>query len=338
MNGPRYKDYYKILGVSKTADEKEIKAAYRKLARKYHPDVNPGDKTAEEKFKEISEAHEVLSDPHKRAQYDNFGEQWKQFSQAGARPGGGPFGGSAPDVEFEFGGMGGLNDLFESLFGGRRGRAQRAAERGEDVEFGIDLTLEEAMRGVSKTLTLRVEDVCARCGGSGSTRTDRGRFDLGSLCPECRGSGRVERPRRVEVKIPAGVTEGQRIRLAGEGAAGATGQRGDLYLLVRIKPHPHYELQGKDLYTDVSVPFTVAALGGEITVRTLTGDRTLNVPPGVQSGQKMRIAGQGLPGKNGAKAGDLYARVRITVPKDLSPRERELLTELARIRGDRARV
>jgi len=333
LNGPRYKDYYKILGVGKTADEKEIKAAYRKLARKYHPDVNPGDRTAEERFKEISEAYEVLSDPHKRAQYDSFGEQWRQFSQAGGSPHA-----AGPDVGFEFNVPGGLNDLFESLFGGRRGRTQRAAERGEDVEFGIDLTLEEAMRGVSKSLTLRVEDVCPQCDGAGTSRTARGRYDLGSICAECRGLGRVERPRRIEVRIPAGVTEGQRIRLAGEGAAGASGRRGDLYLLVRIKPHPDFELRGKDLYTDVIVPFTIAALGGEVTVRTLTGDRTLNVPPGVQSGQKMRVAGQGLPGKNGTKAGDLYARVRITVPKDLSPRERELLTELARIRGDRARV
>lgn len=337
MNRPHYKDYYQILGVPKTADEKDIKAAYRKLARKYHPDVNPGDKSAEEKFKEISEAYEVLSDPHKRAQYDRFGEQWKQVSQGGGTwSGAGPFG--AGGVEFDFGGLGGLNDLFESLFGGGRGRAQRAAEQGEDVEYGIDLALEEALHGTTKTLALKVEDICALCGGLGQTRSSRGSIDLGAICPECRGTGRIGRLRRVEVKIPAGVSEGKRIRLAGEGAAGLRGRRGDLYLLVRLKPHPVFERDGRDLYTDVQVPFTIAALGGEVQVHTLNGPRTLNVPPGVQSGQKMRIAGQGLPGINGSKPGDLYVRVRISVPKDLSPRERELIKELARIRGDKARI
>lgn len=341
MNRPAYKDYYKILGVPKTADEKEIKAAYRKLARKYHPDVNPGDKSAEEKFKEISEAYEVLSDPHKRSQYDRFGEQWKQASQAGfGWDGASPFGraGEAQGFEFDFGGFGGLSDLFESLFGGQKGRTQRAAERGEDVEYGIDLTLEEAMLGATKLLTLKVEDICPRCGGTGFTRDARGNYAMGTVCSECHGAGRIERTRRVEVKVPAGVNEGQRIRLAGEGAAGMTGKRGDLYLLVRMKPHPHFERKGNDLYTDITIPYTVAALGGEAKVPTLTGERTLTIPPGVQSGQKIRVAGQGLPALKGGKPGDLYAQVRISVPRDLSPRERDLLRELARIRGDKART
>jgi molecular chaperone DnaJ len=333
MNGPRYKDYYAILGVPRTADEKEIKSAYRKLARKYHPDVNPGDKSAEAKFKEISEAYDVLSDPHKRSQYDSFGEQWKAFSQAGARPGAG-----APNVEFDFGGFGNLNDLFESLFGGRQGRSERATREGEDVEYGLDVSLEEALRGATKDLTLRIEDLCSRCGGSGALREASGRINLGAVCPQCRGAGRIAATRKVMVKIPAGVTEGRRLRLAGQGAAGAGGKRGDLYLFIRIKPHPDFERQDSDLYVDVAIPFTVAALGGEVAVRTLTGERTLLVPPGVQSGQKIRIAGQGLPGANGQKAGDMYARLRITVPKDLSPRERELLKELARIRGDKTRT
>lgn len=341
MNGPTYKDYYKILGVPKTADEKEIKSAYRKLARKYHPDVNPGDKSAEEKFKEISEAYDVLSDPHKRSQYDLFGEQWKQASQSGFRwDGASPFGrgSETQGFEFDFGGFGGLSDLFESLFGGQRGRTARAAERGEDVEYGIDLTLEEAMLGATKSLTLKVEDICPRCRGTGFTRDARGNYQMGTVCSECHGAGRIERMRRVEVKVPAGVSEGQRIRLAGEGAAGATGKRGDLYLLVRMKPHPHFERKGNDLYTDVTIPYTVAALGGEATVPTLTGERTLSIPPGVQSGQKIRVAGQGLPALKGRKPGDLYAQVRISVPRDLSPRERDLLRELARIRGDKART
>jgi len=196
VNGPNYKDYYKILGVSKNADEKEIKAAYRKLARKYHPDVNPGDNTAESKFKEISEANEVLSDPHKRSQYDSFGDQWKSYSQAGAQPNAGPFGG-AGGGGFEFdmgGGGGGLNDLFESLFGGTRGRQQRSAAQGEDVEYGLDLTLEEAYHGAKKSLNLQLEDACARCKGAGSMRDLRGRYDMGTVCPQCRGAGRTARP------------------------------------------------------------------------------------------------------------------------------------------------
>ena len=329
MNGPQYKDYYKILGVARTASEKDIKSAYRRLARKYHPDVNPGDKNAEERFKEISEAYEVLSDPHKRSQYDSFGEQWKRSTQADAgRPGAGGF-------DFDSSAFSDLSDFFESLFGGRRGRSHRAAQHGEDVEYGIDLTLEEANAGVTRTLEVRLEDLCPRCGGTGAARAGRTPFDAGTPCPNCRGAGRIGRDARVEVKIPAGVTSGQRIRLAKQGAASASGERGDLYLLVRLRPHSQFEQQGSDLHTDVSIPFTVAALGGEVNVRTLNGDRTLTVPAGVQSGQRIRVAGQGLPGAHGRKPGDLYARVRITTPKDLSPRERSLLVELAKLRGDK---
>jgi len=332
VNAPPYKDYYKILGVPRTASDKEIRAAFRRLARKYHPDVNPGDRSAEERFKEISEAHDVLSDPHKRAQYDNFGEQWKRSTQGGwSQPGTGGF-------DFQTGGLGDLGDLFESLFGGgaRRTRSTRHAARGEDVEFGLDLTLEEAAHGATKSLELKLQDVCQRCGGSGGARTGRGAFDLGGICPDCRGQGRVLQPRRVEVKIPAGVVEGQRIRLAGQGASGPTGARGDLYLVVRVRPHPDFETKGNDLYTDVAIPYTVAALGGEVEVKTLTGTRTLTVPAGIQSGQRIRVAGQGI-GPAG-KRGDLYARVKITVPRDLSPRERSLLMELSRLRGEQVKA
>ncbi len=340
MNGPDYKDYYKILGVARTADEKEIKSAYRKLARKYHPDVNPGDKSAESRFKEISEAYDILSDSKKRSQYDSLGEQWKAYSRTGAPRGGGTRPGG---FEFEFGGGStpDLSELFATLFGGRKGaqaNSARMPERGEDVEYGIDLTLEEAAAGASKALTLRIEDICPKCNGTGAARDSRGNIDLGSICPECRGVGRVGRTRKVDVKIPAGVKEGQRIRLAGEGAAGPGGKRGDLYLMVRLKPHPGFEREGSDLFTDVTIPYTVAALGGDIGVKTLNGERTLTVPPGVQSGQKIRITGQGMPAGGGKKPGDLYARVRVSVPKDLSQRERELLGELARIRGDKAQA
>lgn len=336
MNQHTYKDYYKILGVGKTADEKEIKSAYRKLARKHHPDVNPGDKSAEEKFKEISEAYEVLSNPHKRAQYDRFGEQWKVASQNGwpGRPSPGGRTASGTSFGFDVTGDESLRDLFESLFGARQERAERAAAQGEDVEYGLDLTLEEALRGATRKYEVIVEDICPRCNGTGSARDSRGAFTLGGSCPECRGRGRVRQPRRGEVTLPPGVTDGKRIRLANEGAAGSTGKRGDLYFVVRVKPHPHFEQQGDDLYVDVNIPFTIAALGGEVAVKTLNGERTLQVPPGVQSGQKIRIAGQGIPGLHSRKSGDLYARVRVTVPRDLSPRERDLLAEMARIRGD----
>jgi DnaJ-class molecular chaperone len=336
----KYKDYYSILGVSKTADEKEIKSAYRKLARKYHPDVNPGDKSAEEKFKEISEAHEILSDPHKRSQYDRFGEQWKMYSQAGQ---GDPFAGARTGAGAQAGGytinLGeeSLQDLFESLFGGWNNRSERAAKNGEDVEYGLDLTLEEAVHGTTKRFEVTVEDVCPRCGGTGTTRDQRAHYTLGAACPECRGNGRVRSVRRGEVTIPPGVTDGKRIRLAGQGAAGSSGNRGDLYFVVRIRPHAEIERKGNDLYVDVAIPFTVAALGGEVNVKTLNGERTLQVPPGVQSGQRIRIAGQGMPALKGQKPGDMYARVKVSVPRDLSPRERELIQEVAKIRGDKVR-
>lgn len=336
MNRPNYKDYYAILGVARTADEKEIKAAYRKLARKYHPDVNPGDKASETKFKEVSEAYEVLSDTTKRAQYDRFGEQWKAYSQGGAptgRPGAGAY-------EVEYGGAEGLSDFLESILGkwNKRGGQDRPQTHGEDVEFGLDLTLEEALQGARKAITVNVEDACSKCGGSGGSRDVRGAYNLGAVCPACRGHGRTTRPNRVEVTIPPGVTEGRRLRLGGQGGSDARGKRGDLYLLIRIKAHPHFERQGNDLYMDALIPFTIASLGGEVTLQSLTGPRTLSVPPGVQSGQKIRIAGQGMPGASGKSAGDLYARIKVTVPKDPSAREKQLLVELAQIRGDKVRM
>jgi DnaJ-class molecular chaperone len=332
---PRYKDYYAILGVPRTADVKDIKSAYRKLARKYHPDVNPNDRASEERFKQISEAYEILSDPHKRAQYDQFGEQWKQASQRPAGPDN-PF--SAGNVEFDMGGAS-LNDLFESLFGGFRQKAtRRAPERGQDLEYGIDLTLEEAVHGATKKQPVTVEDVCPQCGGSGMRRSSRGTYQMGQPCPACGGMGRTTRVQTVEVKVPPGVQAGQRLRLAGQGGMGAGGLRGDLYLLVRIKPHPQFELQGSDIVTEVGIPYTVAALGGEVKVTTLKGTRTLSVPPGVQSGQRIRVPGEGLPATGRRKAGDLYARVKVLVPRDPSPREKELLRQLAGIRGETVRT
>lgn len=341
LANPTYKDYYAILGVSRNADEKEIKAAYRKLARKYHPDVNPGDKNAEAKFKEIGEAYEVLKDAHKRAQYDRFGDQWKQASQYGSEwhdptTGFNPNGG-----QYDFTGFpGNLNELFESLFGGgRTTRTKQTRPHAEDVEFALELTLEEAVRGEKKTITLPMEDICPNCGGLGRMRDISNPMRMTTLCSHCKGRGRLQRTRKIEVSIPAGVKEGQRIRLAGQGSEGIDGARGDLYLLIRIKPHPIFERVNDDLIMEVSIPYTIAALGGEISVPTLNNElKTLIVPAGVQSGQKLRIAGQGIPSRQTGKTGDLYAKLKIIVPRELSPREKELLKELARIRGDKAKL
>ena len=291
-----YKDYYAILGVGKDATEKEIKQAYRKLARKYHPDVNPGNKEAEEKFKEISEAYEVLSDKEKRSKYDRFGEQWQQAERGGF---GGPGGFRYENFEgFDQGGeFGGFGDFFEMLFGPRGGARARTPTRGADIEARIDVTLEEAYDGATKTFSIATEP--------------------------------GKPPQRLEVKIPAGVREGSRIRLAGQGAPGPNGQRGDLYLIVNFLPHPAFERRSNDLYVDVTVPFTTAALGGEIQVPTVKGRVTMKIPAGTQSGQSFRLSGQGMPRLNKSGKGDLYARIRISVPKSLNPRQRELLDELA---------
>lgn len=296
-----YKDYYAILGVKKDATDKEIKQAYRRLARKYHPDVNPGNKEAEEKFKEISEANEVLGDKAKREKYDRFGQQWQQYERAGyGAPGGGRgfegfegFEGFQYDVQT---GAGGFGDLFEMLFGPRGGEA-RQAPRGRDIEAQIEVSLEDAYRGAVRGFTLSL---------------DRGET------------------RRLEVKIPPGVRDGSRIRLAGEGGTGPGGQRGDLFLTVKMLPHPRFERRGDDLYQDVTVPFTVAALGGEAQVPTVTGRVTMKVPAGAQSGQTFRVGGKGMPRLNKQGSGDLFARLRISVPKTLTARQRELMEEFQR--------
>lgn len=287
-----YKDYYAILGVSRDATDKQIKAAYRRLARKYHPDVNPGDKAAEEKFKEISEAYEVLSDKEKRAQYDRFGQYWQQGATQ-APPGWGSSDGFGGFTFMD--GAGGLDDIFEMFFG--RGRAGRSdgwtAVRGRDLEYELEVSLEEAFSGATKVFNLN--------------------------------------GRRIEVKIPKGVKNGSKIRLAGQGEPGAGGEPGDLYLIVRLRPHPRFEVKDSDLYTEVKVPYTTAALGGEVQVQTLSGNVSMKIPAGTSSGQTFRLAGQGMPHLRGAGRGDLYVKVSITVPKTLTPRERELLEELARL-------
>src|SRR5579864_4407905 len=326
----QYKDYYKTLGVSKSASTKEIKAAYRKLARQWHPDVNPTKKKeAEEKFKEISEAYEVLSDPEKRKTYDTLGSDWQQRArdfQGGVRYGTAPGDGG---VQFDFGdlGEGGFSDFFQSIFGniGRSattGARARRASRGADVESPIELTLREAYAGGKRSLTLETQVTCPRCHGTGNER--------GKLCHECRGTGVVPTRKSLEVTIPAGVRDGQRIRLAGQGEPGlGGGANGDLYLVVHVAPDPAFTRKGDDLYVDQPVSVYTLVLGGEVTVPTMTGRITVKVPPNSQNGRKLRIPGKGMPRLKGGGHGDLYVTLNAVVPTNLTEKERELFRELA---------
>src|SRR5213082_2101243 len=313
----QFRDYYETLGVQKTASEDEIRTAFRKLARKHHPDVAKDKAAAEEKFKQINEAYEVLSDPEKRKKYDQLGADWNQpggFQPPPGwgtqQPGGGfyQYGGTDGGVEFEFGGTG-FSDFFEAFFGGGRGRSAfggfggrtATAERGSDVEADIMVTLEEALHGSTRQVSLR-----------------RG------------GSNKVE---TYQVKIPRGVHEGQRIRLAGQGEAGARGGKsGDLFLRVRLAKHPDFSVEGSDLIHDVKIAPWQAALGTQIEVPTLEGNVRLKIPSGTQGSQRFRLREHGLPGISG-KRGDLYVIAQINIPKKLTEREREIWNQLAKLHG-----
>src|SRR5947207_1333788 len=313
----QFRDYYETLGVSKTATDDEIKSAFRKLARKYHPDVAKDKKVAEEKFKQINEAYEVLSDPEKRQKYDQLGADWNRPGgfqpppQWGGQPGGGFYqhgGDGGGGVQFEFGGTG-FSDFFEAFFGGGRGRSafggfggrEATAERGADVEADILVTLEEALHGSTRTVSLRRA-----------------------------GSNKVE---NYQVKIPRGVHEGQRIRLAGQGEVGARGGKsGDLFLRVRLAKHPDFSVEGSDLIHDVKMAPWQAALGTQLKVPTLEGNVRLKIPAGTQGGQRFRLRERGLPGISG-KRGDLYVVAQIDIPKKLSEREREIWSQLAKLHG-----
>ncbi len=315
--GPR--DYYEILGVSRDADEKEIKRAFRRLARKYHPDVNPGDKEAERRFKEVSEAFAVLSDPKKRREYDQVGRAGEAFRQGA----GAPFG----DFWFTTGspgfGVGGFEDLLEDLLGGRGRRPGR--QRGQDLQAPIELTLADAYHGVTRQVSIPIPRPCPSCGGTGLGGG-------GQPCPTCGGRGQVEQVKKLEVKIPPGVRNGAKIRLAGQGLPGPSGERGDLYLIAKIAPHRYFTRRGDDLYGEVAVTFPEAALGAEIEAPTLDGKVTTKLPPGVSSGQKLRLAGKGMPRLKGGGRGDLYLTVKVVVPKRLSAEEKELIARLAALR------
>jgi molecular chaperone DnaJ len=319
------KDYYKTLGLKKEATEQEIKQAYRRLARKHHPDVNPGDKTAESKFKEINEAFEVLSDKDKRKKYDVYGDQWQnadQFAQGGARAGqrwqstGSPGG-----FRFE---EGDIESIFGDLFGGGRRRSRPARET-LDMELAVEVTVEEAYQGTKRIISLESPEPCSTCGGTGRIRN--------VACSVCRGTGIVPNIKRIEVQIPAGVRDGSRVRVAGKGRQDASGMAGDLYLVVSMKPNSIFERKGDDLYVETPVPLTVAVLGGEIQVPTPKGSLALRIPPETQNEVTFRLAGQGMPHLGGGGRGDILAKVKVTLPTNLSESEKKLFEELAKSRG-----
>lgn len=307
-------DYYATLGVRRDASEKEIKQAYRRLARKYHPDVNPADKNAEVHFKEINAAYEVLSDPEKRRKYDRYGDNWQRADELERQ---------RASVGKWFSGSRTTFSGFENLF---RNAGRRLYRRGSDTQQPIEVTLEEAYHGTTRTLTLHSEVPCPRCGGTGRTGS--------KLCDTCGGIGTDIQARRLEVRIPAGVRDGSRVRIAGEGGMGYGGApRGDLYLLVSVAPHRRFQRKDDDLYTEVDVPYLDAVLGGEAAVPTLRGTKALlTIPPLTQNGWLFRLAGLGMPRLQSEGRGDLYVKVRVTLPEQLSEQEKALLEQLRVLR------
>src|SRR5882724_5139515 len=339
----KYKDYYEILGVPRTASDADIKKAFRKLAREYHPDVAKNKKQAEEKFKEINEAYEVLGDSTKRKKYDELGPNWNAGADFRPPPGWESFSGGRPfsgrgsrgeDFEFHFGGTG-FSDFFEQLFGstggrgpagfGRRGgftEEDFATERGRDIEGDIMVTLEEAMRGSVRSVSVRHGVPCEHCGGTGQR--------AGHACNVCGGVGQVAKSETYQVKIPAGVTEGQRLRVAGRGEVGiGGGQAGDLFLRVRLAKHPDFDVADHNLIYRAELAPWEAVLGTEISVPTLNGRVNIRIPPGTQSGQKLRVRGSGLPQRGGSN-GDLIVETLVEVPSRVTESERKLWEQLAR--------
>lgn len=338
-------DYYETLSVTRTAADVEIKRAYRKLAMKYHPDRNPGDQKAESQFKAVSEAYEVLADPHKREIYDRYGHEGLERSGGGAGAGG--FGGGFSDI---------FGDVFSDIFGGGRG----GPRPGADLRYRLDLTLEQAAFGTHETIHLPSTEACATCNGhgtadgkaprecqtchgAGQVRVKQGFFVLQQSCPacrgrgvaiidpcrSCRGAGQVRREKKLDVKVPAGVDTGDRIRLSGEGEQGERGAvPGDLYVEVQIKRHPIFEREGADLYCDVPVGVTVAALGGDLEVPTLHGGHNLHIPEATQSGSVLRLAGQGIKPVRGGATGDLRCRIVVETPVNLTRDQKKLFRSL----------
>lgn len=322
------KDYYSILGVSRNASEQEIKQAYRKLARKHHPDVNPDDKSAEAKFKQINEAYEVLSNKETRQKYDQYGDQWQhadQFAQARRQ--------QAPSWDFSQAGgaqtfhfeEGDLGSLFGDLFGGGMRSRRARPRRGRNLEYAVEVTMEEAYHGTKRTIALQTDAPCSGCNGTGMIQN--------LPCSVCRGSGVVSSTKRLEVKIPPGVKDGSRVRIAGKGESGyAGGSSGDLYLITSVKPSPLFERKGDNLHVEVAVPLTVAVLGGEIPVPSFKGKLALKIPPETQNGRAFRLTGQGMPHLGNSSHGDIVAKANIVLPTKLSDEEKKLFERLNELR------
>ena len=343
------RDFYEILGVAKTASDADMKAAFRKAAMQCHPDRNPGNAEAEARFKELNEAYQHLSDPQKRAAYDRFGHA--AFEQGGAGGGNDGFGASMSDI---------FDDLFGDIMGRRSQRGGSGRERGADLKYNLEITLEDAYRGKNATIKMPTSVVCESCSGSGAkagskpiicktcaghgrVRAQQGFFAIERTCPTCQGrgqiienpcdkcagAGRVTRERSLAINVPAGVEDGTRIRLTGEGEAGLRGgAQGDLYIFLSIKPHPFFQRDGADLYCRVPISFVQAALGGEFNVRTLDGgDAKVRIPEGAQSGRQLKLRGKGMPVLRSRDFGDLYIQAVVETPQNLTRRQRELLAE-----------
>src|SRR5215510_13914553 len=353
------RDYYEVLGVGRSASDEEIKKSYRKQALKFHPDKNPGDKTAEEKFKEVGEAYEVLSDPQKRAAYDQYGHDAFDPRRRASGRGGGfhdPF-----EVFREAFGGGGVEDIFEQFFGGGMRRDPSGPERGANLRYDLELEFEEAANGCEKEITLTKLDgcetchgsgaeagaqkkTCQLCGGRGQVITARGIFSIAQTCPrcggagrtidkpcrKCHGAGRLERTTRKMIRIPAGVDTGTRLRSAGDGEAGTRGgPPGDLFVVLHVKAHPIFQREGDDLVYDLPISFVQAALGAEMEVPSLNGKVPLRIPPGTQTGQMFRVKGKGIKNAQGYGWGDLHVRVAVEVPTHLDAAQRAKLQEFA---------
>ncbi len=353
------RDYYEILGVAKNASADEIKKSYRKLAMQYHPDRNPGNKEAEAKFKEATEAYEVLKDDQKKSAYDQFGHD--AFSQGGGRGGQGGF--NQGFEGFDFNDIfSNFSDIFGDMGGGRQGKKRSAAQRGADIRYNLEVTLEEAFKGVTKNISFTIASSCdsckgsgaegnekptdcSNCKGSGKVRAQQGFFIVERTCGSCagsgqviknpckicRGEGRVNKAKTLAVKIPSGVEEGSRIRLTGEGEAGMrSGQAGDLYVFLTVRKHKFFTRKNDDIYFDVPLKFTTAALGGSVEIPTIDGEKAnLKITEGTQNGDQFRLKSKGMTVLNaGGRRGDMYVRVEIETPVKLSKEERELLQKL----------